>query len=487
MRKFVRASLKTGAGTIATLLLGAVAMKTLALQLGPAGVGFFSLLRHTQQTGTVFSTLGGQTALIQGLASREGETKSQYLHAALLLVIAGTVVVATAVLLLAPWLAVLLLDSHDPNATVLVRWLALPIVLGGVVTFFSGILNGFRAIGRLAWVNVAVAGTIAVLAGPAARAYNAGQPLALVALLTAGFMAGIVAAGTMVARGGWLRLSGIAIATKVDDAAKRHFLLVGGTTVVTGLAQTGTVLAVRATIVHQHGLGTAGIFDVAWTLSMMYVMLALTSFGTYYLPTLSGIVDPGDRQQLILTTLRLSGLLMVPLITCVIVLRPLVISVLYSSEFVPAVRIMRWMLIGDYLKVASWVLALPMVAYAHMKRFFWSEILANAGFLCFTICCLLVGADIEWIGVGFLVVYACYLAYTVYYISSEFFFLPPRQLILELAGGFVLILGASWFSWNQVQVDSAWGPVWIAGGILFSWLVSRKQYALRGLEHSPEV
>ena len=151
-------------------------------------------------------------------------------------------------------------------------------------------------------------------------------------------------------RAGWLRPLRRWLRDPWEREHVRHFFSIALTTLVTGFVGTGSVLAVRAMFVHYGGLPAAGIFDAAWMLSMTYVMLALGSFGTYYLPTLSGVKDPAARVALIQRFLRATIMLGIPLIVGVIVFKPLLIHLLYSEEFRPALTIIRWMLIGDYLK-----------------------------------------------------------------------------------------------------------------------------------------
>src|SRR5207249_957846 len=115
-----------------------------------------------------------------------------------------------------------------------------------------------------------------------------------------------------------------------------------GTFMVTGFVGSGVPLAIRALTGREFGLHGAGILDVAWTLSMAYIGLVLSSFSTYYLPTLSGTKDSAARAQLIHQVLRMALFLMLPLVTGIIVLKPLVARLLYSDEFLPALPIMRW-------------------------------------------------------------------------------------------------------------------------------------------------
>lgn len=444
-------------------------MKIMAIMLGPSGVGLFSLLRHTQQTATAMATFGGQTALVQGIASRDGAAKRRYVYTVFWYFVVGAAGISVLLVAFAPLLAPTLLGRKDVTSVRMVRWLAVPVILGGVVAFLSGVLNGFRAIGRLALVNVAMSATMAVFAYPVAQVVASGQPMALVCLLSVGLGAGAILAGIVVLRGGWLNVSLNRVWVPLDGEASRHFVRIGGVTLVTSLAQMGTILAIRAFIVHQSGFAGAGIFDVAWTLSMVYVMLALTSFGTYYLPTLSGITDPEEREALILATLRFTTLVMVPLVTSVIVLRPLVVRLFYSTQCLPSVKIMRWMLIGDYFRTASWALAMPMLAYADMKTFFWSEMLWNLCFAALSLGALSVlGGDLQWVGVAFLISYLCYFIYALVYVSSRFEIRIPRRAVMQFLAGFAIVVAVSGVAWESDYVNWVWGPVFVFGALVFS-------------------
>jgi PST family polysaccharide transporter len=96
---------------------------------------------------------------------------------------------------------------------------------------------------------------------------------------------------------------------------------------------------VRSLVAREGGMSSAGIFDAAWTLSMTYVTLITTAFGTYYLPALSGLDNRAHRQELMQRMFRFVTVLIVPLILGVIVLKPLLLQILFSAEFLPAISL----------------------------------------------------------------------------------------------------------------------------------------------------
>jgi O-antigen/teichoic acid export membrane protein len=468
MRELLKAYSKTGLGSLASLCLGAVATKVIAVVLGPSGIGLFSLLRQTQQTAVAVGSINGQTALVQGLASRDGEQQGDFLVTVFWILMAACGITCAAFVLFPREVAHWVTGQHDEATVAVFRWLALPVLLAVVGSFLAGVLNAHRAIGRLALVQVASAMTMALVAYPFSRLVRSGNPVGFIWLLSASAGAALLLALTYASRERWLSplIDGLRRRFKADSA--RHFLSMGITMFITGLVGTGTQLVVRSLVNRRFGLPGAGVFDVAWTLSMMYVTLVLGSFGTYYLPTLSRTSGTAARAALIQSVLRFSIFLMVPLVVSVVVLKPLVVSVLYSDEFAPSLSIIRWMLIGDYFKAISWVLAMPMVAYADMRTFFWSEMLWNGGLIGFAGLAVSATGGISLIGVGFLVLYVGYLAFTVCYTARRHGFLPGVSTTLPWALGLSVVVAASLHTWNDQHVRPPVAILWIGLAVAFS-------------------
>lgn len=471
MRELLKAFLKTGGGSFSGLLLGVITMKTIAVVLGPSGVGLYSILRQTREFSGALGTAGGQTAMTQGIASRKGELRDAYI--ATIFWIFATGVLGTTLLLVvfAPWIAPLVFGGEAGRAA-LVRWLALPVAANIILLYLSGVLNGFRAIGWLALLQVFSALVTVILAYPVSKLVEGGYPEAFAVMMAAsqGIGAGV---GLWVAlKERWLTPLAHGLRFHWDSA--RHFFSIAGTATVTGLATTGVVLGIRSLMVSQGGLAEAGIFDVAWTLSMVYVMLVLGSFGTYYLPTLSQTEIPSQRRLLIEQVMRFATLLMVPLVVGVITLKPLIIQTLYSQQFMPALEIIRWMLIGDYLKVAAWVFGMPILAYADMKVFFWTQLFWSGGFMALSVSALLGFGMSQGIGVGFLVMYAATLAYNLHYVHSRHGLRLTRAMVIPWLLGLAVIVGASASTWSDTQTNWPVALLWIAGAVLFSWLALAK-------------
>lgn len=435
--------------------------------LGPSGTGLFSLIRQLVLTFTSLSS-GGQTALIQGVANKEGIGRDSYIKTTFWLFILGSIFSILLIQLLANSLAVLVFGKSDASLVQLIRWIALPVFLVSAYIYLKSLLNGFRAIGRLAIVEMLGPIVTLVLVYPVCIFVGQDYALALVWMLSAAQLLMVVASFLILYKNGWLSALFVRTETMIDRADFRYFFTISCTIFLAAMIGTGTLLAVRTMIARDGGLHQAGLFDLAWSLSGSYVMLLLASFGTYYAPTLSQTVGNAERAALVRRVIRLSTLLMIPMIVTVVVFKPLLVRVLYSSEYVASLEMVRWMLIGDYLKITSWVLAIPVVVNANMKIYFWTEAFWYMGFLALSALAILYLGDLQGIGMAFIVLYFALVVYYLQYVRKVYGLRLTRDLLVPWLIGFAVVIMASMQNWNSTTVSWISSALWIVGSL---WLV----------------
>jgi len=471
MKNLLKAVAKTGSGTAAVLFLGVISTKVIAVMLGAWGIGLFSLLRQIRETAITLATLNGNIALVQGVAIRKNPNERNiYIGTVFWIILITGITVCCGIIYFAPQLAEVLLKRKDIQAVYLFRWFSLTIFLNIFLVFCIGLLNAYRAIGYLALVTVASALATACLAYPAALiAMKNKNELALVWMMSISSTFSLATAIYFLWRGRWHVNLQQAILCGIRFRAVKSFLKIATITFCSGLIATGTLLAIRSIIAREQGLTGIGIFDASWTLSMMYINFITKAFSSYYLPTLSGITDSDNRALLIQKLFRLSTLLMIPMATTIVVLKPFIIHMLYSAEFTQSSQIIRWMLIGDYLKVTSWVFAVPMLAYADMRTYLYSEIIWHVFFLSGAYFSLIYWKCLEGIGISFLVAYIFYLIFTIQYCRSRHKFFSTQPATRHWTIGFLLLLTASLYNWEATTVDWLSAFFWVVAACLLSW------------------
>jgi O-antigen/teichoic acid export membrane protein len=344
LREIAGSSLKVGVATLAGLVGWVVGGKILALELGAAGVGVFGLLRQLLQNLIVISTFAGAQALVQGVASRSDEEQATYARTVGHVFALGGGLVAAALLAGAGWLGPLLIPH--PQSVALLRWVALAVLAATAQAYYTSLLSAYRAVDAL--VRAQLLGPVAVLAFavPMARLVRGGRAMGLVLMLVAPSAA--VAAGALLqARSRLLRGAPRRVPWREDV---RSFFAMSSLVMASGLLATGAQYLLNRLVAAHLGLEQAGQFWVAWTLSMTYVTILLGSYGTYYMPSLSALKDAEARNALVHDYLRLA-LIVMPLIVGVVVLaKPLLVRGMFDATLLPSLKVMRWMLVGDYLK-----------------------------------------------------------------------------------------------------------------------------------------
>lgn len=453
MKEIAVGFFKTGVASILSTVFGMVSTKIIAVMAGPTGVGIYSLLKQILLLAMTFGTAGGQSALIQGVSSRTGRAKSEYQDAVLQIFVICTLVVALILYFFSGTIAHYCFGSLWLDKIVLVKWLILPVIITVLMVYLTSVLNAYRSINSLAIGQIAGAITGALLAYPVAYYVNHYSALAFAWYIAATSFVVAMVYAINAYQNGWLLTLHCALFVRLDMVAARHFFSIAFVTLITGLVATGGLLFVKALIANSSGLSYAGLFDVSWTISMIYLSLILNSFSTHYLPKLSESIDPGERCKLVNDVMRLCIIIMVPIIVTLVVFKSALVSLAYSEKFIESTTLMRWMLIGDYFKVTAWVLSVSALAKAEMRVIFWTNILWWAGFALTVVMINTLNLDLQYMGLGYMLLYSVYLLYFYLRARQQGEIKGSRPLISSWMIGLSIIVLSSILTWNMTSVN----------------------------------
>jgi O-antigen/teichoic acid export membrane protein len=440
-----RAFIQTGAGSIASGLFSAFGTKIIATWLGPSSVGLLSTLQQIHGTALTAATLNGQTALVQGASAFTGVKQRDFIRTTLRMFATATLLVALA-MLVAPG-AISRTVGMPPQLEYSVRWLTIPVILSSAFTYSSSLLRVRGEAGKLAVIQVMAALAMALSAGLAVA--FGGRPGGLVAMLGCSAAAALGGAVWTIARTSqhseidqdleieWRH-------GRFDASSARHFFSISAAMLSTSLLASLVLLTVRARITRISGIAVTGQFDAAWNISMNHVGLILAAMQVYYLPVLAASRDDATRRRHITSVFRMAILAAVPVIVVIALLKPFVISLLYSAAFHPAGHFLRWTLIGDYFKVSSWVLAIPMLAAADMRAFLIADIATQGVFLAGTFLIGRTRGPAESASIAFALSYAVNFAVCAIYTKRRHGFRFAGRTTALLTGGFATVATACW-------------------------------------------
>jgi O-antigen/teichoic acid export membrane protein len=458
---------KTGAASIGSGLVSALGTKIVASVLGPGSLALLQTLQQLRDGALIVATSNGKMALVQGASELEGTARRELVRTVAILFSAGALLVA-AVMLAAPG-EVVRWSRLPGGSERLLPWVALSVALLSGFIFLTAILNALREIGKLALLQLVSPLTAALVAWPVAQAVRGGRPAAIAAYLAIPAVASVL--GAIVAlrgRGAELRTWVRGAGRICSPGAARHFFSISGAMLASGVTATAVLLAVRGSITRHESLAVTGQFDAAWNISMNHVTLILGSIQAYYLPLLSAARTPEERTRQVRGMMIVASLATAPAIVALAALKPLVVTILYSQAFAASPRFLRWTLLGDYLKVSSWVLMTPMLAARHLGAFLAVDLLAQAAFWSSARLFSRVAGGPEGAAIGFLVSNALCFALCLAYVHLRQGLRLGSNGTAAWAAGLVLAISASARFWNAAGTDLPSAMLWITGAAAIS-------------------
>ncbi len=162
----------------------------------------------------------------------------------------------------------------------------------------------------------------------------------------------------------------------------------------------------------------AGYWQAISYISSMYLMVVTTALSTYYLPRLSEISCISELKR----ELREGYKVIIPIV-CILSLgmyfcRGLIVWLLFSSEFEPMLDLFLWQLIGDVIKISSWLMVYLLLAKSMTKEYIFTEIFFS---LLFSVFSILLINSFGLIGVtySYAVSYLLYFTILVYIILRK--------------------------------------------------------------------
>lgn len=471
-RQIFKSSAIIGSASAVNILIGIAKVKVLAVLLGPAGVGLMGLYQNILGIASTLAGCGVGTSGVRQLAASAAEAET-------LAIVRRALWLGNLVLGTLGGLALWLLGEPvaqwvfgDSSHAVDVGWLGLGVLLTLVAGSQTALLQGLRRISDLARVTVysALFGAVAGIAW----VYWLGQQGVIGFVLTA------PAASVLVAAHYAARLPRLHSAYDWPALRQQWLAMIkfGIPFMAASLLTLATQLAARSLILREIGLDASGHFQAAWAISMTYIGFVLGAMGADYYPRLTeAIRDPSHASRLVNQQTEMALLLAGPVLLAMTTLAPWVIELLYAKSFAPATEILRWQVLGDILKVASWPMGFILLAQGRGWIFMGTEFTWNAIYLA-TIALGIGEQGLAIAGMGFWFAYLAYFALLMMLASRLIGHRTDRRNLLFML---VLLLAG----WLIIYLDKWSGGLGDIVGLVASFVAGA--YSLNRLDSLMEV
>ena len=428
-RQILKSSSIIGGASVINILIGLFKIKVVAVLLGPAGIGLIGLLQNVMAMTSSVAAMGIRTAGTRQISEANAENNQQMIATARRALFLGTMVLAVLGGVFT-WLFRESLAStffNDQSKSSWIGWLSIGVVLSVASSSQTALLNGMRRIGDLAKLQIYSA-LFATILGIAAlyKWQEQGLIFFVISVPIATFILGHLYVS---------KLPNVVVEHISTSALKRQWralLQLGFAFMLSGLAVTLGQLAVRTLVQNRLGSVDLGLFQAAWNISMTYIGFVLAAMGTDYYPRLTGVIkDQTATIRLVNEQTEVALLLAGPLFLAMMTLAPWVLTLLYSSDFVPAAQILRWQILGDILKVISWPLGFVVLAAGASKTFLLFESIVMLVFYTFN-WLFIDHLGIEATGIGFFLMYLIYLPIVYLWAKYKIGFIWRKNIVINI-------------------------------------------------------
>ncbi|CNH99137.1 putative lipopolysaccharide biosynthesis protein [Yersinia thracica] len=364
-----KASIWTAGSTLIKIGVGLLVVKLLAVTFGPSGVGQAGNFR---QLITVLGVLSG-AGIFNGITKYVAEYHQQperlraVVGTSSAIVLVFSTLLALVFLLAAKPVSIALFGHADyQNVVRAVAFIQMGIAYANL---FLAILKGYRdAMGNaLAVIGGSLIGVVAYYICFRIGGYpGALLGLALVPALV------VIPAAAMLIRRKTIPLSYLKLSW--DKALASHLGKFTIMALITSVTLPVAYVMMRNLLADRYGWDAVGIWQGVSSISDAYLQFITASFTVYLLPTLSRLKAKADISREILRSLKFVLPAVATASLMVWLLRDFAIWLLFSHQFTAMRDLFAWQLVGDVLKVGSYVFGYLVIAKASLRFYILTEV-----------------------------------------------------------------------------------------------------------------
>lgn len=409
----IKTSLLNGVAVVIKMLTLLGINKVLAIYVGPSGYALIGQFQNAIQMVTTFASGAINTGVTKYTAEYfDDENKQRVLwRTAGTIAAIGSITTAFIVAVFSKKLAVLFLK--DESYSVVFNWFAFTLIFFVFNTLLLAILNGKKEIKKYVIANIS--GSLFAFIITAVMSLWFGLYGALIALAIYQSLAFIVTL-TLCYNASWFQLD--FLFGTVDKVVLKKLLKFTFMALTSACCVPISHILVRNHLGESLSLDAAGYWEAMWRLSSAYLMFVTATLSVYYLPRLSELKDSAlirkeilQGYKIILPVAALCSFLMY-------LLRDFIILTLFTTEFTEVRLLFGWQMLGDTLKIASWLLGYIVIAKAFFKIFIISELMFSALFV-FLVSKLTSNFGLEGAAIAHAINYFLHLCFMFFVLKSK--------------------------------------------------------------------
>lgn len=361
----------TSFSTLVKMIAGFISVKIVAVIIGPTGVALLGQLGNFSTIIMTIASGGIATGVTKYIAQYKGEVDvaKNYIGTAVKITLFFSVLCGL----------FLIFGSSKLSSEILLdnKYSYVFIVFGVTLVFYTfntlllAVINGYKQFDL--FVKISILSTFVGLLLSLALVIPFGVHGALLNAVTSQSLTFFVAI-FITKRSGIVQFSFSNFLSKFDKEKAIQYFRFSCMALISAFTVPVSQLIIRGFIINNFSMQAAGCWEGMNRLSGMYLMVITSSFGVYYLPKLSETIDANILRR----EIKKAYMVIVP---CLLVGLPavyfcrfIIIKILFTSDFIQMADLFLWQVLGDFLKITSWLIAYLMHAKAMVKLFIFTEI-----------------------------------------------------------------------------------------------------------------
>jgi O-antigen/teichoic acid export membrane protein len=358
-----------------TIIIAIIRTKLIAVFIGPAGMGIVALLNSAISIISVFSGLGIETSAVKNISAdyknedlnTVSATVSVVKKVALLTGIIGSLLT----IVFSNWLSLITFGNSDQMYSFILLSITLlfkQLTIGELV-----VLQGLRKMRLLAKANLY--GNIFGLLFSIPLYYFYGidaiVPTIIIASLSALLFSFYFSKKVKIER------KSISKGQLMTDG--KSIVRFGVMLTLSGLLTLLTTYLIQIYVGKQGGLEQVGFYNAGFTLLNSYVGVIFTAMSTDYFPRLASISNENEKVRTsVVQQSFISILIITPIIILFLTLIPLIVKIVFTSEFSAVIPMVCFGILAMLFRAVSWSMGYILIAKGDSKMFLKTAVGFNA-------------------------------------------------------------------------------------------------------------
>ncbi len=362
------------------ILTGLVVTKIIAIYLGPVGIALLGQFASLKTIVTAFSTGGIKNGIVKYISEyRDDATnRNNFLITSFLIGFIFSIISCIILVAFNEFFAEKVL--HEKTYGYIFTIFGISIFFLTLNIILMSFLNGMGEIKKFIMINIA--SNFVGLIFTSIMSIYIGIEGALISYATGEAIVLIVTI-VMILKSKWFSFDILKGEIEKDNITKllKYTLMALFTLISLAL----TPIIIREYIGSYLSWEEAGYWQAVWRISQIYLMVFTMILSIYYVPKLSGLNDINDIKKEIKSGYKLLMPIVITIMLSIYFLREFIVELIFTKEFLPAITLFAFQLIGDTIRVASRLVDKLLIAKAKTRLFIFSELFFSLTFITFAI------------------------------------------------------------------------------------------------------